>query len=317
MGVEAFSSLGRPLDPAYTSNRGIAAFSALVLAGAVVIEALRGRPILSALVFGFVTAITVFLAWALARELDPDHDVSAFLAAGFALVGVWVAYPPGLLGLFLILLLFRIVNRSTGLPARPIDSAVVSLLATFLTWSGAWYLGVAAAAAFWLDARLRPSHRPQYYVSVAMLIVVIAYGATNGEGFGLAPALLAGGAIWAVAVVPLLATLAMIPLIGASRDVRSYADHGGDRLNPERVRAAQVLGLAIGWGAVFTLGWAGLKEILPLWAVLFACGLWSVQARRSSAGSTWKEPATGQATTDFGIRDEEAVRDGTADDHTP
>lgn len=304
MGVESYSALGRPLDPGYTSNRGIVLFSLVSLAGAVLVEALRGRPILSAIVFGFVAAVAVFFGWALARELDPDHDVSAFLAAVIAFAGVWVAYPPGLLVLLLILLLLRIVNRSTGMASRPIDSAVVALLAAFLTWGGAWYLGVAAAAAFWLDARLRPSHRPQYYVSVAMLVVVVAYGATNGDGFALTSEIWAGGAIWAVAVVPLLATLTMIPLIGASRSVRSFADQGGDRLNPERVRAAQVLALAIGWGAVFTLGWAGLKEILPLWAALIACGLWSVQAQRSTAGDNWKEPPTGQATTDFGLREE-------------
>lgn len=289
MGVESFSSLGRRLDPAYTSNRGIAAFSGLVLAAAIVIEALRGRPILSALVFGVVAGVTVFLAWALTRELDPDHDVSAFLGAALALIGVWVAYPPGLLALFLVLLLLRLVSRSTGLSAQPTDSAVIALLAALLTWGGAWFLGVAAALAFLMDARLEPGHRPQYFVSMAMILVVASYLVTSEPGLGLAPELAVGGAMWAVAIIPLLATLSLIPLIGASRDIRSFGDNGGERLNPRRVRAAQVLALAIGWGAVFTLGWAGLAELLPLWAAIVGAGLWSVQARRSGA-----EPVEGQ-----------------------
>ena len=269
MGVESFSSLGRPLDRAYTSNRGIAAFSGMAFAAAIVIEVLRGRPILSALVFGLVAGVTVFLAWALTRELDPDHDVSAFLGAALALVAVWAAYPPGLLALFLTLLLLRVVSRSTGMASRPSDSAVIALLAAFLTWVGAWYMGVAAALAFLLDARLPPPHRPQAYVSVAMILVVASYLVTSAPGLGLAPGFGSGGAMWAAALIPVLGTLAMVPLIVASGDIRSFGDVGGERLEARRVRAAQILALVIGWGAVLTLGWAGLTAMLPLWAAIF------------------------------------------------
>jgi hypothetical protein len=179
--------------------------------------------------------------------------------------------------------------------SRPSDSAVIALLAAFLTWVGAWYMGVAAALAFLLDARLPPPHRPQAYVSVAMILVVASYLVTSAPGLGLAPGFGSGGAMWAATLIPVLGTLTMVPLIAASGDIRSFGDVGGERLEARRVRAAQILALVIGWGAVLTLGWAGLTAMLPLWAAIFGAGLWSVQSRGADRAARAAASARGEA----------------------
>ena len=122
-------------------------------------ELLAHTPPGRASVTAVVTALAVFLAWALGRELDPDRDGAAFVAAGLALLASWTLGRPSILGLFLILLSLRLVNRTVGPRARALDSLLVFGFALFVVARGEWLPGAVAGTAFLLDGLLRPAHR--------------------------------------------------------------------------------------------------------------------------------------------------------------
>ena len=99
------------------------------------------------MLWGAGVGLTVFLSWALARELDPDNDHSAFVGAGLVSIGVFLWGLPHFLALFCLLVLGRIVNRSSGLSARTADSMAAVVLSGLLVYQGSWGFGLAAAMA--------------------------------------------------------------------------------------------------------------------------------------------------------------------------
>ncbi|WP_319402028.1 hypothetical protein [uncultured Anaeromusa sp.] len=163
MGMERFTHLGRPVDLAYPTNAAIAILSVATM---IVVSLWHliylASEFILALIQGGQIGGVVFLTWALGREVDPDANVVAFLAIVPALVLSVLVGVPDFSLLFLALLLFRVVNRSIGLPAKRSDSLLVLVLASWLAWSGAWYGLVCSTVAFLLDSILvnpLPRHR--------------------------------------------------------------------------------------------------------------------------------------------------------------
>lgn len=126
----------RPIDPSYPTNRAIAALTMAVIVGGIVLQLIVGEGLTQGVSWGISAGLTVFLAWALGRELDPDHDLSAFVAAGLALIGLLLFDLPSLMALLWMLFFLRMVNRTTGLPARILDSLLILGLGSWLTWQG-------------------------------------------------------------------------------------------------------------------------------------------------------------------------------------
>ena len=133
MRIERLSSITRSIDLNYPTNRIIVEITLLFLLGTAGFQLILGKAISSALYSGLIAGASVFLAWAFARELDPDNELSAFFAAFLGCAG-FVFFPsPFLLTLFLEILLIRIVNRSTGLPSKTSDSIAVLLLSGWIS----------------------------------------------------------------------------------------------------------------------------------------------------------------------------------------
>src|SRR5665647_1886883 len=84
MRIERLSSITRSIDLNYPTNRIIVEITLLFLLGTAGFQLILGKAISSALYSGLIAGASVFLAWAFARELDPDNELSAFFAAFWA-----------------------------------------------------------------------------------------------------------------------------------------------------------------------------------------------------------------------------------------
>jgi hypothetical protein len=111
------SALGRPLDPGYISNL-VAVLGAL--ATAVASWILSGVLDISFAASPLGAAGAVFLAWAIAREIDPDRNESAYLAMVIAFT-LSIFWAPSLLLGFGVLIGTRLVSATVGLPLRNAD----------------------------------------------------------------------------------------------------------------------------------------------------------------------------------------------------
>lgn len=275
MDTYQFSSLGRPLDPNYATNRWIMIIGVLVGAGGLVYQLLIGTAFLQAVLWAVLAAAMVVLAWVLGRELDPDYEYSAFVGPLLALVGVLLWGAGSLLAGLWLVQVMRMVNRTTGLPARVTDSLFVLALGLWMTYQGGWIYGAVTVLAFGLDAVLPEGERRQLFFAGLALIGTLLLAGFMGAAWSPGETLLVGTDIpaWALA---LGTTVVFVPVMAGSRKVSSVGDATKVPLYPRRVQTAQVLALLAGLGLVIWHGGEGLTDWLPFWAAVLGAGLYRV-----------------------------------------
>jgi hypothetical protein len=272
VGLNDFTSLGRPLDPKCPTNRAIATLALAVAFIWATIQLVSGAEVFESLLAGAAAAFTAFMAWALGRELDPDHDLSAFVGAGLGLIGLILFGTPSLLVVLWMLLLLRLVNRTSGLAARPLDSLAVLGLGIWLTWQGYWMAGLLTALGLLADGLLS---RPLRY---HLFLGGLTFGATA------AILIFRGGAVKATGfATPVLVLLAVtvglfLVVIATYGQVRSVGDVTNDPLDHRRVQAAQVLALLAGLLFAWPPGQSGVVALLPLWAAMSGAGIYRIVA---------------------------------------
>jgi hypothetical protein len=271
------TAIGRPVDPRYPTNLAIAVVTALVAAAGAAWQWLTGAPFLDGALWGIGAGLAVFVAWALARELDPDHDLSAFVGAGLTLVALPFLGLPRLLPLFWMILALRIVNRTVGLPAASLDSLAVIGLGLWLTWRGGWTYGLATVAALFLDGQLKPPLRRHLLLSGVMMAAT-AVLTLLGEA--------APGGEWDLRwlrFATYLAGLLFFITTETLDDPKALCDVTGEPLRPARVRAAQLLALITALMVSSRSGQEGIIALLPLWVAMLGVALYNLVAHLTRA----------------------------------
>ena len=237
--VYRYTSIGRPLDPQFQTNRAVLILLPLaaVLGAVLAVMDDRGGAEIASQAASF--ALIVFGAWALARELDPDDNVAAFIGMAVALYAAVTVIEPGILIVFATLGLVRIVNRTTGLKARISDSIVVMLLTFWVIYSTQSPLfGTVAAIAFMLDGSLKDPIRHQWVFGLVCLGGTIVYMVDHDLGL---LHLSAPDSLFEWLTLLFLLIFALDTLL--LKKVHSVADVGGTRLDLARVRGGMAVGL--------------------------------------------------------------------------
>ncbi|MGK2925321.1 MAG: hypothetical protein ACSLE2_06845 [Lysobacterales bacterium] len=237
--IYQYTSIGRPLDPAWPSNKAVLVLLPLAAVLGAALEWADGGTWSAVLLQALNLALALFLSWALARELDPDDQTVAFisLAAG-VLVGM-LLNSPGVLAAIAALGLIRIVNRSTGLPARKSDSVVVVLLTiAVIYWTGSPLFGGVAAVAFILDGSLKEPLRHQWVFALVCLGGMVVYLVDHDSGLGL-PDTPDSLFEWLSVLFLLMFALGIL----LTRRIRSRGDINDRPLLVGRVRGGMAVGL--------------------------------------------------------------------------
>jgi hypothetical protein len=273
MRLTDFTALGRtPVDPRYPTNLAIAALTLVVTIAGAALRLVSGAALLESALWGIEAGLVLFLTWALGRELDPDHDLSAFVGTGLALIALLFVDKPSLLLILWLLLVLRMLNRTAGLAAKPLDSLAVLGLGAWLTWQGYWMAGLMTAAAFLLDGLLSPPLRTQLFVSGLALVATLVLSIFHGD------VAMESGPTMLVVVSSIVGAGLFLVVIATSRDVQAVGDvavgTAGEALNPRRVQAAQALALLTALLLAWWAGTSGIVTLLPLWAAMLGVSLY-------------------------------------------
>lgn len=269
------STIGRPIDLKYPTNRAILVFSLLTLALFTALYLFNGREFGSAILGGFAASFGVFFGWALTREIDPDHDLAAFVAGGLVFAGMIVWRTPlfvEFLAIFSLLQLFRILNRSAGKEVAFFDAAFVFAVSLPPIFFNLWLYGLAAGLIFLLDALLvRPQRRHLGLAGLSIIAAVIAYFFVNGNKVGAVtlPYLIGMTAISMLFLVAVVRT----------RKIVSVGDFSGKRLHLERIQGVRIVSFLTCVSVAWWQGDAGAVSLLILWATLLGIGLFPWIAR--------------------------------------
>lgn len=261
-GMYRFTSIARPIDPAYITNRALLIVLPLLMllnAGLASIHDIGTSPLSAA----FSGALVAFAAWALTRELAPDYNGAAFIALALAWIANIALGTTSVLLIFVALLLVRLVNRSTGPRWRALDTLGVlgfSIWAAVNTQQP--LILVIAAGAFILDATLSDPLRRHYFAAAVCIaafiwillsdVRLLASDLTAGDW--VLVGVFAGGVILTAA---------------ASPKPVSYCDTSPDRLDRVRVNAGLITGWLFAVQALVTNGRSAWLET-PIWVCLFA-----------------------------------------------
>ncbi|MFP3852932.1 MAG: hypothetical protein ACLFWD_01420 [Anaerolineales bacterium] len=267
-----WTSLARVVDPSIRNHRLIIALSALGGAVGFLIGLLfRDSGFVGGLQLGVLCGFGVFFSWVIARELDPDHPNSGLLPPFLVVPAILAIGAPSLVMAFWIVILLRMVNRSTGLPAKPLDSLMLLAMALWLTLTGFPSAGLLTGLVMLVDSALPDSHPYHRYVGAAVAVL--------GAGYLLFQPLALNPPVQITSLV-MTATLGLIFLVAVSLQSSPQAecDFADRQLSKSRVRAGQVAGLALALIFMLLHGANGIQANLPLWAAMAGVGLYGLIA---------------------------------------
>jgi hypothetical protein len=244
--------VGRIVDPRQPSNR----LAVLIpLGAALVVFGLDSGDLGRA----FATGLATFAAWAIARELDPDHPLSATVAALLVPIAVLTLGAPAPAPLFVALLTIRILVRSTGLPPKTTDLAVLTVGAIAVAHTPAgWAAGILLAFAMVRDAALPGEPPPNAGLWGAALAVGVTARVALADELG----------VWdvptTVSLVAFGAGLAGAVVVLRPTPVLSLGDFTKAPLEPIRVREGALFGILTGIVAFVAAGDPGIVAVSPL-----------------------------------------------------
>ncbi len=200
------------------------------------------------------SGLVAYLSWALSRELDPDHPLSANLAALAGGSLAW-ALQPDVGVLLVVLLVAKVMVGSSGLSPARWEAGVLGALAMVLavTPTG-WWAAVAMAAALFLDT-LTPPHAPSAHrfvaggVALGGTIVYLLLGEADHWWWAQVAAVAAAGLVLCYAKLDLYKRLRLtlltagIPALGTVVREITHGNWGG---GPWWMYGLLVGGLAFG-----------------------------------------------------------------------
>jgi hypothetical protein len=223
------SALARPIDIGYRSN-----LAALVLSSATGIA--TGAVLLVAgdfeLARPFWTGVAAFLAWAISRELAPDHPAAA--AAAIPVAGLITIWGEAFVGLgVMALLAARVWAGTVGLHPSLIDFAAGTLIAAYIATDAALWL---PGLAFGIGIIALSRHRGE---AAAAVVAMAAIASSTAAVIGTSTTADITTAEIAVVAGFALVILGMQPIAR----VRSVTDRRAQPIAPWRVSAAWLAAL--------------------------------------------------------------------------
>lgn len=264
--IHKYSALARPVEPQYPTNLAVIILLPLVAIGLFAWLVFDGSGMGEAGKAGLFGALAAFLAWALGREMDPDHNATAFIAMALTVVLAGLGYGFDLLTLGALMFAVRLVNRTVGPQARIGDIITLVLLnlgAVFV--EGAWWMPFLSVIALAVDEFFERSNLTQRLAIPALLVMgLLAFFVGDGVDFSVMETLVRG---WVVTVV-VIALLAAGTIFN-TEEILAPMDVLGSPCNCRRVQAGMALILL---AAICSLlgGQESLAANLAILAVLAA-----------------------------------------------
>lgn len=243
----------------YPDNRIIVYLSTAVFVAAISYRILSGEQLIEAIISAGRAALSIFFAWALTKEIDPDYPHAALIAAGLGICCLLFLEIPFILPLVLLLFLFRITNRTTGIIPTLFDSILILLTGTYLIYTGNWIQGLLMAFAFLMDARLNePVKRHFIFASIGLIISLFVLYGSNIE--------ILFPSQYKIFILLLLIVFSIVKIIDAEVPC-TLSDVKSKPLSKERIIATRMIALLTGLLTLF-VGLNSFSSILPLWAAI-------------------------------------------------
>ncbi len=259
MKISDFTSLARVVDPRYPTNLAILILSTLAGGVLFLYKIYQGVDLSSSIISAIALSLTVFLTWALGREIDPEHELAAFAGLFLVIPGYLLFPAPNLGAVFTTLLLLRFLIRTTGLSPKFLDSIAIFGLGIWLVFQGDCIFGFMTAAVFFLDSRLPdPKKKNLYFSGIVMVLTILSFYVQK-------PAAPQANIFSTESFIVIGVILLFTPLIAHSRNTQVICDFPGETINPLRLQIGQFLAITIVTLVWIIQGIDGIIALIPVW----------------------------------------------------
>jgi hypothetical protein len=225
------TSLGRSLDINNSRHRTIIILSILTGLSSSLFQMINKSALIDIFSEGIKAAIILFLVWAIAREIDPDHENSAFASVVLAIPIVIIQAGQPIVPLVWILLSLRTIDRSVGIKAGIVDSLIIIALGSILSITINWIFLPLTILVFITDKQLSIEGKNRYLMQTAIIAAILIFLSTFKTGthtlYSNIPHFIA-------------TSIVFVPFIVSSKTLKSVGDISGELLNKSRVNAAQI-----------------------------------------------------------------------------
>lgn len=268
------SSLTRGLNFDFFSNRYVLALAAVSMFVAFIYQLLKGD---LASMFWSVPYVGVysFLVWALAREIDPDHNLTAYISSALSsvlLVFMPVYFNQALLLIFLLVVLSRMISRINGNKASLIDSILLTTLTLTITVIGRNFLvPLFTSIAFLFDFLLIGSNKRAGIFTLINGLISLYF--VYNHGASISQHRLVGEHFF---LILYLVVVFLVYALFIGRSVQAQDDLNNTKLEDRRIFSVRILFL---WTtAVLSIqgGTTALAGLAGLWIILLTAPLVSL-----------------------------------------
>lgn len=212
----------------------------------------NGQSIFKAIITSISKSLGFYLCWNFARELDPDAKVEAFyglvpLAFIFFIMDNLLILP----GIFL-LLLTRILSRSSGHPSTNFDLIIILFFSVYLYLFYSFLFPLTAALFLFADYKLKGGQKRNLPYALFMLIISLL------SFLNLYTIEKVDTSILGILLVSLITPLFAFRL-STLKNILSTSDNNKYFLSPKRVKLSGILlllssiSLAINYGYIFPM----------------------------------------------------------------
>lgn len=259
--LKRLTALGRPVDPGCLTNRLILLISLAVLAGVLVFRLAGSQPAPEAAGDALRAALSVFLTWAVGREIDPANDWSAFVGLPASLAVSVLIGGPFLAALILVLLFSRMLNGSTGLQTGIADALLVLSLGAVVAWQGGRIALIILVPIFLIDAFVEPANRRQalFAPAPALLFLLMQVYLYRGALID------TGSRFYALIAIFLLVLFTALITLWSGPD-RALDDRKGQPLDGRRVCLARSAAALYVCGDLLFRGSEAFQDLSPVLA---------------------------------------------------
>ncbi|MDY0385585.1 MAG: hypothetical protein RBT65_00360 [Methanolobus sp.] len=268
MDINKITSIGRPLDFNYLTNKLISIIALLTFAVIVLASAINGETNYANLITGIRAGLLIFLLWAISRELDPDNEWSAFVTVFLALaVSIFSEIPPLLSFVWLVILL-RTVNHSTGMPAGIMDSLLFAGIGIILAYNISCIYGILTATGFILDSRLKDPAKYHLVIGIILLVTSVVILIEKDV---------------VVSTYPLenmllfvFGTALFLPVIMGATKLESVGDRTGKTLDSARFKLARIMTILIFFGMAIMSGEINAQLVIFMFCIFAGIGIYRI-----------------------------------------
>ncbi len=265
-----FTSLARPLDFEYQSNRFIAYLALTAAAAGAIFQLATGALLWNASLWGLEAGLFVFLTWAISREIDPEFSSSAALVALLSFAAYYAVPKPSLGVSFWFLIASRLLNRSTGVNPKTFDYLTFSALSIWQIVESSALYGILGCIVLVLDYILGNNKIiPAFCAALLLIFASVWWFATNQRLQLSLPDIQTAFILLIIAFLYLLVVL-------RSRTVTAACDVSEDLLSPLRVQTCQVFIFSALLLGLFLLGSDKVSDFSPIFFAIVGVSIFNL-----------------------------------------